>query len=477
MSTVVESTSWTADTVADLRSIPGYRMPGFAQMVYYGLNPYGYFQRARRRWGATFTVRLMQRTWVVLAEPEGVRDLFAMGPQAVDAGAANSPMRAIIGQRNTFIFDGTEHLDRRRLIVASLHGRAMNDNAAQVVSTVDAGLDAWPIDRPFAALPTFRRITFDLMTHLALGSPEEPGNGRASAALWDIASWSVSKRRSGFFAIFGPEAFMGLPGYKRHLAALDAAVFDEIARRRNEGVDPAATDSMSVLLRATTNENRPLSDRDVRDEVVSLMLAGYQNSTALLAWGIHELARDQRAQQRLRDREPRFVDRVITEVLRLHPPHLTARRLREPLTVDGRELQAGTFVLVTPTSIHRRSDLYDDPMKFDPDRFDEQRPPVGSWLPYGGGARRCPGAALGHYEARLALERIVDRFDLHPTPRRRELLDRDGFVAVPGRGVRISVTPRTPPTAVVEPEQEQVSEPEPAESTVRSTAPTSPRMR
>jgi cytochrome P450 len=426
---------------------PGPRMPGFAQMVFYGLHPYGFFGHAQRRWGPIFTVRLMQETWVVLAEPAAVAELFGRGPEAVDAGQANFPMRGIIGERNTFLFDGSEHLDRRRLIVGPLHGRGMAGNAEHVLDVLDRGVASWPTGRPFAALPTFRRVTFDLMTYLALGDPSAAGNRAISDVLWDMAGWSVAKHVSGVFAVFGPERYMRLAGYERRLAALDRAVFAEIGRRRIAGVDRHATDCMSVLLSKTTNDGVSLSDRDVRDEVVSLMLAGYQNSTGLLAWGVHELARDPIAQERLQAREPGFADRVITETLRLHPPHLTARRLREPMSLHGYDLPAGTFVLVTATTVHRRKDLYKDPMAFQPDRFEAGRKPaVGSWLPYGGGVRRCPGASLAHLEARLMLERIVDRFTL-TAGRRRERLRRDGFVTVPGRGVRITVAARTDPAS------------------------------
>ncbi|MCW2994116.1 MAG: cytochrome Cyp135B6 2 [Conexibacter sp.] len=346
----------------------------------------------------------MQQTWLVVTEPEVVRELFARGPEAVDAGQANFHLRGNVRLRNTFLFDGSEHLDRRRLIAGRMRGRSMIANADHVTEAIDRMAESWPAGRRFAALPSVRRVTSDLMTHLVLGDPDADGNRAVRRALWDHPASD--------------------PG---QLAVLDRAVFAEIARRRATGTNARAADCMSALLSARTNSGAMLADRDVRDEVISLMLAGAQKTTALLAWAIHELARDPVAQERLRAREPGFADRVITETLRLHPPHLTGRRLREPMSFDGHDLPAGAFLLVTPTTIHRRKDLYDDPKAFRPDRFDVGRkPPVGSWLPYGGGVRRCPGASLAHFEARLSLERIVDRFDVSASRRR-----------------RISVTPRT----------------------------------
>jgi cytochrome P450 family 135 len=372
--------------------------------------------------------------WVAVTEPEAVRELFARGPEAVDAGQANLRLRGNIGLRSTFLFDGTEHLDRRRLIVGRMRGRSVTGNADHVAEVIDRRVESWPVGRRFAALPTVRHVTFDLMTHLVLGDPDAGGNRAVSVALWNIAAWDLADRGWGDHAVRDPE----------RLAALDRAVFAEIARRRAAGVDAAAADCLSVLMAARTNSGAMLTDRDVRDEAISLMLAGGQKTAALLAWAIHELARDPIAQQRLRAREPGFANRVIIETLRLHPPGLIGRRLREPMSFGPHDLPAGTFILVAPTTIHRRKDLYKDPKVFRPDRFELGRtPPAGFWLPYGGGVRRCPGASLAHLEARLSLERIVDRFDLFASRWRREGLKRDGPVDVPGRGVRIAVTPRT----------------------------------
>lgn len=375
------------------------------------------------KWGSAFAARPRQQTWVVVTDPEAVRELFAQGPEAVDAGPANLRLRGSVGPRSTFLLDGSEHLDRRRLLVGCMHGRRMAGHADRVKEVIDRRVRSWPVGRRFAALPTLRRIAFDLMSHLVLGDPDVDGNRAVGVALWDVAA---------------------APGHEQHRAALDRAVFAEIARRRAVGVDAAAADCLSVLLTATTNSGATLADRDVRDEVISLVLSGSGKSAALLAWAIHELARDPAAQHRLRAREPGFADRVIAETLRLHPPHPIGRRLRALVSLGGHDLPAGTFVLVAPTAIHRRADLYEDPRAFCPDRFPlGKMRPVGAWLPYGGGVRRCPGASLAHVEARLSLERIVDRLDLAASRRLRERPHRDGLADLPARGVRITVMPRT----------------------------------
>lgn len=422
---------------------PGPPLPRPLQMALYGFEPYRFFAWAKKRYGSVYTVRLMGETWVVLTEPEHVRELFAHGADVFDAGPANRPLRPFIGLRNLFFLDGAEHLARRKLVLPPFHGEAMRAHEGAIRDLVAAELQGWRTGRRFAALTSMRSITFRVMMRVVIGDTPAAEQRALVQTIWDLVTWAVDKRRAVVYALAGPDRLMQLPGYRRHVAALDELLFAEIRRRRTAG-DEAGDDVLAQLLLAHDHEGQPLTDDDVRDEIVSLVLAGHETTTGLLSWAVHELARSPETQERLAAGEPGFAGAVVTEVLRLHSPAtMTAlRQLRQPMTFDGVELPAGTIVVVSPTLVHRRDDLYSDPRAFRPDRFVGSRPGAGTWFPFGGGMRRCIGAALAQFQARIVLEELAARFRLEPASRRPELIDRHGFVAVPARGARVVAQPR-----------------------------------
>lgn len=193
-----------------------------------------------------------------------------------------------------------------------------------------------------------------------------------------------------------------------------------------------------MLIQATDEDGRHLSDEELRDELMTLLIAGHETTATLLAWAIHDLARDRVAQDRLASEGAAFCDAVVTETLRLHPPTGgIVRRLREPLTIGGYQLPAGTDLLPITLLVHRRADVYPDPWTFRPTRFLDRRPPTGGWFPFGGSVRRCIGASFAQFEAKIVLEELTRALSLRPVRPRTERTSRRAVVLVPAKGARV----------------------------------------
>jgi cytochrome P450 family 135 len=430
-------------SAAPSRLPAGPRRPAALQSAEYGLDPFGFFGRAWRRFGDTYTVRVVGEEWVVLCHPDAVREVYGHGPDDLDSGAANLPLRPILGTRNVLLLDGSEHLRRRKLVLPPFHGERMKAYAGIVEEAADRELRGLPGGEPLAALPHMQAITFEVILRAVFGVDDAERLGRLPAALRRLLSWTTNWRRVFVFTFLGPERVMALPGFRRQLAEVDALVMAEIARRREAEDLAEREDVLSLLLGARDEDGEPLDDEELRDELVTLLVAGHETTAALLAWALEELARQPAVQDRLAA-EDGFADAVVAETLRLRPPVPlgSLRRLRRPLRLAGRDLPAGATVASCAVVIHRRPDLYERPESFVPERFLETKPAAGAFLPFGGGVRRCVGAAFAQFEARLVLEAVARRFVLRPAGRPPRGVGRRGIVLVPRRGGRVVVTPR-----------------------------------
>jgi cytochrome P450 family 135 len=432
--------------MATSRDLPGGpRLPTALQGLWYGLAPYGFFEAARRRHGDVFTVRIPGATWTVLADPSAIREVFTGDPDVLWSGEANEALSPLIGRRNLLLLDGADHLRRRRVLLPPFHGARMREYRETMAQAADRELDAWPPGRPEAMLVHAQAITLDVIMRAVFGLAEGPQLERLAGLLRRILDYTQSWAAMLRFALHGPEAFAAHPPFARMVDPLDEALLGEIAHRRRAEDLARRGDILSLLLLARDEDGAPLPDRDVRDELLTLLVAGHETTAATLAWAVHQLARDRPAQDRLAAGEPGFADAVVAETLRLRPPvPLVVRRLKAPLTIGGRALPAGATVAPCAILVHRDPALHEDPAAFRPDRYLGQAPAGAGWLPFGGGVRRCIGAAFAQLEACVVLERLTQRFVVRPDRGRPERVGRRGIVLVPNRGGRVVLEPRAP---------------------------------
>jgi cytochrome P450 len=425
-----------APTTAPRGLPPGPRWPVALQTLRYGLAPHGFFESAHRAFGDVFTLRVMAETWVVVAHPDAVRELYALGPDEADSGVANSALRPLLGSRNVLLLDGAEHLRRRKLVLPPFHGERMRAYEGLIREATRREIASWPSGTPVPTLPRMQAITLRVVLRAVFGVEEGPGLDRLGAILRRALTWATDPRRGLVFAFLGPDRLMGLDAFQRQQAELDRELVAEIARRRRATDLAERTDILSLLLQARDEDGAALSDRDLRDELVTLLVAGHETTAATLSWALTEVAAHPEAQARLAAAEPGLAEAAITETLRLHPPVPlgSLRRLRRPMTIAGWDLPAGATLASCSLLVHRRPDLYEAPTAWRVDRFAGRRPSAGEWLPFGGGVRRCVGAAFAQFEARTVLDEIVGALELRPAARPTRRVGRRGIVIVPARG-------------------------------------------
>jgi cytochrome P450 len=419
-------------------AVASIRLPHALQSAWYGLAPYSFFDRARRRHGDVFAMRILGQAWTVIADPAMVKDIFTGDPEVLYSGEANEALRGLIGTRNVLLLDGGEHLRRRKLLLPPFHGERMQAYGAIMAEATDRELERWPLGRAEPALGHTQAITFEVILRAVFGLDDAARLGPFGRSLRHLLDWIQSPRVMVRFMLRGPEGIVGWAPFERLVAPLDREILGEIARRRAAPDLVDREDILSLLLLARDEDGQGLPDRDVRDELMTLLTAGHETTAATLAWALHFVARDPAAQERLRAGEEGFADAVVHETLRLRPAvPLVVRKLKAPLRIGGRELPAGTTVAPNAVLIHRDPRLYPDPDAFRPARFLGVKPGTYEWIPFGGGVRRCLGAAFAQLEARVVLERIAQRFTIRAPSRRREPIGRRGIVLIPLRRGRV----------------------------------------
>jgi cytochrome P450 family 135 len=400
---------------------PGPRVPPLVNALRYARDPLRFFPRVRERHGDVFTVSFPDFKRVVyLAEPSLVRELFTGDPAQMHAGEANATLlEPAVGPSSVLTLDDEEHLRQRKLLLPPFHGKAVERYREVIRTAARRDLETWPVGEPFGMRPHTQSITLEVILRAVFGLDDPERFARAHAVIDEFA------RRSD--ALLLPRLLhRGRVGpwgrFIRSRRALDALIYDEIAlRRAQEDVD-GRDDVLSLLMRARHEDGAPLSDRELRDELVTIVGAGHETTATALAWAVERLVRHPDALARLRDDEDgEYTDAVIRETLRVRPVIVdVARKLTRPLAIAGYELPAGTLVLASITGIHTREDIYEDAAAFRPERFLGQPPGTYEWIPFGGGVRRCLGAAFAQEEMRIVLGEIATRAQLRPADPRPE---------------------------------------------------------
>jgi cytochrome P450 len=428
---------------------PGPRRPLALQTLRYGLDPYGFFESAHRAFGDVFTARATGETWVVLAHPDAVRELYTHGADEVDSGVANVALRPLLGTQNVLLLDGDEHLRRRKLVLPPLHGERLRVYEELIREATRREIATWPLGTAVPTLPRMHSITLQVVLRAVFGVDEGPRLDSLGALLRGLVTWTTDPRRALVFAFLGPDRLMGLRGFQRQVAQVDSAIADEIARRRAVPDLADRPDVLSLLLQARDEEGAGLSDRELRDELLTLLVAGHETTAGALSWALTEIAAHTEAQERLAAGEPGLAQAAVTETLRLHPPVPlgSLRRLRQPIRIASWDLPAGATVASCSLLIHRRADVYERPLAWLVDRFVDTRPPAGAWLPFGGGVRRCVGAAFAQFEARTVIDELLRSLELRPAGRPRRRVGRRGIVIVPARGGPVIASARRGPDA------------------------------
>jgi cytochrome P450 family 135 len=420
---------------------PPVRLPVWMQTaLFYGAR-HRVLPRWQRRHGEVFTIHLATAgTAVVLADPEDIRAVFAGPASTFHAGEGNAILGPVMGEHSVLLLDEDAHLAARRRVMPAFHGEAMRGYAGLIEELAAAEVATWPAGRPFALHPRMNALSMEVILRVVFGIGDEPGLAQLRPLLRRV----VAVGPLVMLAWLHPRLADHGPWrrYVQTLRATDAVIHTEIGRRRAATDLAGRTDVLSRLLAGP----EPVTDQEVRDHLITLLLAGHETTATTLAWACHELVHRpgqlDRARAAADAGDEAYLTAVVKETLRLRPViYEVARRLNAPVQVAGYRLPKGIVVFPAIGLVQRNPRAYAAPGDFDPGHFLDGQPPPATWIPFGGGIRRCLGAGLSMLEAVTMLRVVLTRVDLRPAGRPEGTRPRN-ITLVPSRGTRVVATPR-----------------------------------
>jgi cytochrome P450 len=420
---------------------PGPRLPRTLQTLGWLTRPGPFMERLHARYGDAFTLRIVNTCpWVILSDPEAIRQVFTGDPRLLHAGEANATLRPVVGPSSLLLLDDGAHLAQRKLLLPPFHGERMKAYGAMMTEVAEREVASWPADALIAVRPRMQQLTLEVVMRAIFGVTETARLDRLRAALTAMLDWTTSPARLPLLVAAGTRRVEELQAFRHVMDPLDAVLAEEIARRRRAGDLGQRDDILSMLL----SEQQALTDAEVRDILVTLLVAGHETTATALAWALERLARHPDAWERLRDGDDAYLDATIKETLRLRPVIAIVQRiLRAPMEIGGHELPAGVAVAPCIYLMHRRPDLYPDPKAFRPERFLERPAGTYTWIPFGGGVRRCIGASFAQFEMATVLRVIARRVErLAPDRPQPERAKRRAVTLAPDRGARVLVGQR-----------------------------------
>ena len=426
---------------------PGPRFPRHLLGAYWLLAEHDLLERCRRRYGDIFSLRIWPVGFlVVVADPAEIKRVFTTDPDQLRAGEGNSVMEPVAGPESVLLLDGKRHLNRRKLMLPPFHGERMSVYGELIGEITDEEIDRWPIGEPFSAHTSMQRITLRVILRAVLGIEDAARRAELEYLLPKLLNspallWPVLQRD------------MGARSPWRRFVALrervDAMLFEEIARKRSDPSLAEHEDILSMLLQARDENDEAMTDEELRDQLITLLLAGHETTAAGLAWMFERTVRTPPVHERIlaavAEGDDRYLECFIKEGLRLRPVvPLAARLVTAPFPLGDYTVPAGTLLTCSILLTHSRPDLYPDPQAFRPERFMEGAPDTYTWIPFGGGVRRCIGAAFATFEMKIILQRVFARCALEAADSKPERPRRRFVTYPPNRGAQVVLRRRLP---------------------------------
>jgi cytochrome P450 len=409
------------------------------------LRPISFMESARRRFGDAFSITFLgfQTPMVMLSDPAAIQALYTNPKHALPPGRTIA-LLPVMGPRSVLLLEGAEHLARRKVMLPPFHGERMQAYEQTVREIAVREIESWEPGAELALHPRMQAITLEVILRAVFGVTDEQRRQRLRELLPQLldSTSSVSLQ----FKVLLSRRFERLDplGFLRELSAeIDDLLFAEIKERRADPELDRRTDILSLLALAKFEDGEGMSDRELRDQLVTLLLAGHETTATALAWTADLLTRNPPAMHTLTDEVDAgggdaYLRAVISESLRLRPVvPLAGRRLTSELQVNGWTLPAGTDVTPAIWLVHTRADLYPEPYAFRPERFLDERPTTYGWVPFGGGVRRCLGAAFAEFEMRVVLTELLRRRTLQPVSVTAERVTRRNVTFSPLHGTRV----------------------------------------
>jgi len=422
-----------------------------AQTLRWSFRPLPFMQECRERHGDNFSVKFLtfERPMVMISDPAAIKALYTERAHGLPPGR-DIILKPILGERSLLVLEGADHLAHRRLMLPPFHGERMRSYGPILEEIVDAEIDSWPLGEEFAIHPRMQSITLEAILRVVFGVADGPRLERLRPLLTNVLAETASPfaqligLASRRFGGRGPWA-----KFEKQLNAVDKLLYAEIRERRASGDYEDRDDILSVMMQARFEDGSEMSDTDLRDQLMTLLLAGHETTATALAWTFDLLLRHEEPLTRLRDSleaaEEDYLRATISESLRLRPVvPLAGRRLSVDLETDALHLPAGTDVTPAIWLAHTRPDVYAEPFAFRPERFLDDPPDTYSWIPFGGSIRRCIGAAFAEFEMRIVLREVLTRCELRKANPAPEKIGRRNITLSPRDGTPVVLTARHP---------------------------------
>jgi cytochrome P450 len=408
--------------------------------------------QARHELGDVWQMALLSRKepFVVTTHPDHVKSLFKAKPADAPSLTGESPLRPILGPNSVLTSVGERHMRQRKLLLPPFHGEAVQRYVAMIGEVAEREIDRWPVGKPFALAPRMQAITLDVIMGGVFGIGTSPPRGSVERRMRQtIRRLLLASTNPVYQLIELQNAGRTEPrGILRALLGIvDRQLYAVIRERRAAGRVEGRHDVLSLLLEARDEQGEPLTDEELRDELMSLVLAGHETTANSLAWTFERLVRTPAAYDRLREivrsddpAADSHVEATVYEGMRVRPViPLIVRMVKRRWRLGDYVVPANTPVVVNIVALHHREDVYPEPHAFRPERFLTQKPGTYTWIPFGGGIRRCLGATLAMAEQRVVLRAIAQRTDLVAARQAPEHPRQRNVTMIPNRGGRVVV--------------------------------------
>lgn len=435
---------------------PALPLPSALQTLLWIMRPTQYMRWARKLHGDAFTITIPGYTISLFSAPAAIRTIFAARPEQMHAGTFNRVLRSTVGDSSVLLLDGTEHIRERKLLLPSFHGARMRFYGETMAEVTRRQLATWRTGATFALHPHAQAITLEIILRTVFGADE----GAQLHALRNQIHRTMGGGESRL-SLLAMLAVMDHPGREARAPwrwllgsreRTDAMLHAQIAARRSDPRSADRSDVLAMLLQARDEQGRGMTDQEMRDELITALAAGHETTATSLAWAFERILATRAVHNRLRDEirelgaspDPErlaalpYLDATVKEILRLRPVlPAVGRVLQEPCTLQGYEMPAGSNVAACIYLAHLNPEVYPDPEAFQPDRFLGVQPDPASWLPFGGGTRRCIGAAFAQYELKIVLGTILGSCELELAQRAPARVVRRAITYWPEGGTRV----------------------------------------
>jgi cytochrome P450 family 135 len=432
-----------ASRAPERRLPPSPPLPRAAQTAIWSRQARRLLYACQDRYGDMFALRIAyEGTWVMLADPDAIKQVFTGDPRVFHAGEGNQILAPVLGKNSVLVLDEKPHMSQRKLLLPPFHGTRMQGYEQTMSEIAESEIATWPTGTPYQLRPRMQAITLEIILQTVFGVRGGERMGELRVALREFLDLTTNPQILLPLLMLGPTRVRRFPPFRRRVDRVDQLIYREIAERRAAEDVEQRDDVLSMLIAARHEDGSPMRDEEMRDELLTLLVAGHETTATSLSWAIERLARNPEKLERLRaevlEGREEYLTATIQETLRLRPViSIVLRKLTEAVEIGGYELPAGISVAPCVYLAHRNPEVYPEPQRFLPERFLERPPGTYTWIPFGGGVRRCLGASFAQFEMAVVLKELVKRHQIRPANPKPERVFRRAITETPRHNAEV----------------------------------------